>query len=64
MKKQNPDTKTADRPAIRFSKAKILTFQRYAHRRDLLGEILKSDRSYSLEEVDAAIEKFEKGKVK
>lgn len=46
-----------------YAKAQILTAEKYGNRRDLLGAILQ-DREYSLEEVDAEIEKFKKGKVK
>ena len=48
---------------VRFSKAKILTLQRYADRRDLLGAILDENRAYSIYEIDEAIDKFLKGKV-
>lgn len=61
---RTPKPAEAEPAKITFSKAKILTFQRYAPRRDLLGALLEEDRPYTLEEVDAAIEKFMKGKVK
>lgn len=49
-----------------FSKAHILTFKRYANRRDLLSVLLKEDQSYTLEQVDGLIQNFQtpKGKVK
>lgn len=54
----------ASRP-VQFGKAKILTLQRFANRRDLLGAILEDGKSYTLAEVEAAIENFmQKGKVK
>lgn len=59
-----PETPKSSGP-IRFGKAKILTLQRFAHRRDLLGAILEDGKQYTLAEVETAIEKFmQKGKVK
>ncbi len=48
-----------------FSKAHILTFKRYANRRDLLSVLLKDDQRYTLEQVDGLIQRFQtpKGKV-
>lgn len=46
------------------SKKQLLKSQRYAKRRDLLGALLEDDKWYTLEEVDATIENFMKGKVK
>lgn len=53
--------KSADAP--KFSKAQILRAARYVRRRDLIGALLKDGVKYSHEEVDAAIEKYMKGKV-
>lgn len=50
--------------ASRFTKAKILTFPRYAGRRDLLAVLLEDGKKYALAEVDTAMEMFMKGKVK
>ena len=48
-----------------FSKAKVLTLNRYAGRRDLLAQLLKDGEYYTLDQVDALIQNFmKKGKVK
>ena len=62
-------TKKADAaPAknkVVFSKAKVLTLNRYAGRRDLLAQLLKDGKDYALDQVDALIQNFmKKGKVK
>ena len=48
---------------LKFPKEKILTFERFADRRDLLSVLLKDDREYTLAQADAAIQNFMKGKV-
>ena len=48
-----------------FTKSHILTFKRYANRRDLLTQLLKDGKSYTLDQVDGLIQNFmKKGKVK
>lgn len=48
-----------------FSKAKVLALNRYAGRRDLLAQLLKDGKDYTLDQVDALIQNFmKKGKVK
>ena len=47
-----------------FSKSHILTFKRYANRRDLLSVLLKDDRRYTIAQVDSQIENFQKTKGK
>ena len=48
-----------------FSKTKALTLNRYAGRRDLLAQLLKDGKDYTLDQVDALIQNFmKKGKVK
>ena len=48
-----------------FSKPHILTFKRYANRRDLLTQLLKDGENYTLDQVDGLIQNFmKKGKVK
>ena len=49
-----------------FSKSHILTFKRYANRRDLLSVLLKDNQRYTMDQVDGLIQKFQtpKGKVK
>lgn len=48
---------------ITFSKAKILRFERYKTRVDLLNVLLDDEKPYTTDEVDGLIEKFMKGKV-
>lgn len=43
----------------KFTKEEILSFSKYRRRRDLLAALLKDGRSYTREEVDAALTKFE-----
>lgn len=48
-----------------FSKAKVLTLKRYAGRRDLLAQLLRDGKDYTLDQVDGLIQNFmKKGKVK
>ncbi len=58
------DTAAAKPVAPTHSKEQLLRAQRYAKRRDLLGALLEDGKRYTLEEVDTAIEKYMKGKVK
>lgn len=58
MAEKNP-TPARDAPAAPvFTKEKLLTFRRYAKRRDLLSVLLKEGRSYTTEEVDSLLETF------
>ena len=47
-----------------FSKESILTFHKYAKRRDLLSALLKDEKKYAIDQVDKLIQNFMKGKVK
>lgn len=51
---------------VTFSKAQILTFKRFAARRDLLKVKLDDGKAYTMEQVEAVIREFmtPKGKVK
>ena len=51
------------KPAAVFSKEKILTFPRYAPRRDLLSALLAEGENYTLEQVNGLLQNFMKGKV-
>lgn len=42
----------------RFSKERLLTFRRYAARRDLLEVLLEDGRMYTTAEADAAMNTF------
>lgn len=46
-----------------FKKDSILKSKKYFNSKDLLNALLKEDVEYTLEEVDALIENFRKGKV-
>ena len=47
-----------------FGKDHILTFRRYAGRRDLLSVLLQDGQNYTMEQVDHLIQEFQKRKVK
>mgnify|MGYP000467650675 CR=1 FL=1 len=48
-----------------YSQERILTFQRYAKRRDLLSTLLKDGQEYTHDQVQSLIDNFfTKGKVK
>lgn len=55
--------KTEASAEIRFTKEDILTSRTYAGNRDLLTVILDKEKTYTRSEVEAAIEKYQKGKV-
>ena len=47
-----------------FTQRNILTFQRYAKRRDLLSVLLEEGKEYTIERVDSLLQNFfKKGKV-
>lgn len=46
-----------------FPKERILTFQRYAKRRDLLSVLLEDGKEYTHDQIDGLIKDFMKGKV-
>jgi hypothetical protein len=50
-------------PVAKFSKEQLLKSRRYSERRDMLAALLKDDKQYSHAEVEAAMDKFLKGKV-
>lgn len=54
----------ANDTAPKFSKEQLFRSARYRKRRDLIGAILQNGGEYTLEEVDAKIENYMKGKVK
>lgn len=41
-----------------FTKRNILTFQRYAKRRDLLSVLLEDGKEYTMEQVDSLLQNF------
>ena len=56
-------TQTTEANAAAFTKAQLVASQRYVHRRDLIGALLEDGKTYTLNEVDALIEKFMKGDI-
>ena len=48
---------------ITFSKEKLLTFRRFADRRDLLSAILSDDEEYTIKQVEKMINDFMRGRV-
>ena len=56
----------AQKAPATFSKSQILSFKRFAARRDLLRVKLDDARSYSMDQVEAVIREFmtPKGKVR
>lgn len=61
MEKETAAVKPA---ATKYYKEQLIRSDRYMKRRDLIGALLEDDKQYTIEEVDAAIENFMKGKVK
>ena len=56
------DKKTA--AAVKYTKEQLLKAKRYSQRKDLINALLEDNRQYAIDEVDAAIENFLKGKVR
>lgn len=55
----------AETPAVhKYTKEQLVKSARYVNTRDLLGALLEDGKSYSFEEVDSALDKYLKGKVK
>lgn len=66
-KTRKPKTEEADPPVSSipvFTKRNLLTFERYAKRRDLLSVLLQDGKEYTTEQVDSLLQDFfKKGKV-
>lgn len=50
-------------PAAVYTKEQLAASKKYANRRDLIGALLESGKTYTRAETDALIEQFMKGKV-
>lgn len=61
MAKVNPIVAEAEAPA--YTKQQIAASKRYANRQDMVNALLDDSKRYTLDEVDALIKKYEKGKV-
>ena len=60
-KKKTPDQEAAppvSAPVPVFTKRNILTFQRYANRRDLLSILLEDGKEYTHDQIDGLIKDF------
>lgn len=57
-------TAAAKPAAPTHSKERVLTFRRYADRRDLLSVLLEDGKEYTFDQIDGLINDFMKGKVK
>lgn len=47
-----------------YSKEQLAASKRYATKRDIISALLENGKTYTLDEVDALIEKYMKGKVR
>ena len=60
-----PNDKNNERPVeqpIVFTKEKLLTFKRFADRRDLLCALLDEDETYTIKQVEKMITDFMRGR--
>ena len=64
VKKKTPAVPAEKAASPVFSKQNILTFRRYAGRRDLLSVLLEEGKMYTIDQVDELIDQFMKGKVR
>lgn len=64
VKKKTPAAPAEKAASPVFSKQNILTFERYAGRRDLLSVLLEEGKMYTIDQVDDLIGQFMKGKVR
>lgn len=64
IKKKTPAAPAEKAASPVFSKQNILTFGRYAGRRDLLSVLLEDGKMYTTNQVDDLIAQFMKGKVR
>lgn len=64
VKKKTPAAPAEKAASPVFSKQNILTFGRYAGRRDLLSVLLEEGKMYTIDQVDDLIGQFMKGKVR
>lgn len=64
VKKKTPAAPAEKVASPVFSKQNILTFRRYAERRDLLSVLLEEGKMYTIDQVDDLIGQFMKGKVR
>ena len=57
-------TETKTEQAATYTKAQLTASKKYANQRDIISALLDDGKAYTLDEVDALINKYMKGKVK
>ncbi len=63
MAKTNTESAEVRAAGAAYTGEQLLASARYAGRRDLIRALLDGGRTYTLDEVDALIDKFMKGRV-
>ncbi|NFG22690.1 hypothetical protein FDF11_08280 [Clostridium botulinum] len=63
MPRRKKDIEEFNEEELKFTKEQIIKGKRYRYQRDLISALLVDGNSYSLNEVNELIDKFEKGKV-
>lgn len=59
-----PDIQKDSVTAAAYSKAQLMTSQRYADRRDLLAALLEEDKTYTHDQVETLVNSYLKGEVR
>ena len=59
-----PDIQKDHAAAAAYSKAQLMTSQRYASRRDLLAALLEEDKTYTHDQVETLVNSYLKGEVR
>lgn len=62
--KKNVKNETAKKTVPVFTKAQLRKSEKYRADVDILGVVLKEDKSYTIEETDKLIKDFKEGSVK
>ncbi len=55
---KNPENPNPVKMPVVYDKAKLLTLDRYANRRDLLSALLEDGKEYTKDQVDGLIKDF------
>lgn len=56
--------KTVKKDSVTFSKEQLIHSKKFSNRKDVLSTVLKSDKQYTIEQVDTLIDDFMKNKTK
>lgn len=62
-KKQQAQALEVAADALRYTKADLLNSKRFRHQRDIVEALLDESKTYTIEEAEALIGRFLKGKV-